>query len=245
MMAALLSMSVSAAEIKVLASGAFRAAYNALLPGFEKSSGHTVVTTSGGSVAGPPTSIPNRLRRGESYDMVILAGEPLDELAREGLLVQPSRTDLARSTIGVAVRAGAVRPDISTPDAVKRLLLAAKSVAFSSSASGVSLIGLFERMGIAAEMKAKSLQVSSGPVAAAVARGEAEIGFQQISEILPVKGIDYIGPLPDAIQEVTVFAGALTHNAGQPDAARALLRYLSAPESAEIVRQSGMLPMGR
>ena len=229
-----------AAEIKVLASGAFRAAYLALLPGFEKATGHKVITTSGGSMGSAPTTIPNRMRRGEVYDLVIMASEGLDELAREGYIVVDSRTGLARSTIGVAVRAGAPKPGIATPDDVKRMLLNAKSVAFSSSASGVYLTGLFERMGIGAEMKAKSKQVSGEPVAAVVARGEAEIGFQQISEILPVKGVDLVGPLPDEIQEVTIFAAGITANASQSAAAHELIRYLAAPANAGAIRRSGM-----
>ena len=233
----------TAAEIKVLASSAFRSAYAELIPGFEKATGHKVLTTSGGSMGSAPTTIPNRMKRGEIYDVVIMAGDGLYDLTRNGNIMADSRTELARSTIGVAVRMGATKPDISTPDAVKHALLSAKSVAFSSGASGVYLLGLFERMGIAAEMKAKSKQVSGEPVAAVVARGEAEIGFQQVSEILPVKGVDYVGPLPNAIQEVTIFAAGITFDALQPQAARALVRYLAAPENAETIRKTGMLPM--
>lgn len=232
-----------AAQIQVLASGAFRAAYLALVPGFEKATGHKVITTSGGSMGSAPTTIPNRMRRGEVYDLVIMASEGLDELAREGYIVVDSRTGLARSTIGVAVRTGAPKPGIATPDDVKRMLLNAKSVAFSSSASGVYLARLFERMGIGAEMKARSKQVSGEPVAAVVARGEAEIGFQQISEILPVKGVDLVGPLPDEIQEVTIFAAGIATNASQSAAALELIRFLAAPANADAIRRSGMSPL--
>lgn len=232
-----------AAQIQVLASGAFRAAYLALVPGFEKATGHKVITTSGGSMGSAPTTIPNRMRRGEVYDLVIMASEGLDELAREGYIVDDSRTGLARSTIGVAVRTGAPRPGIATPNDVRRMLLNAKSVAFSSSASGVYLTGLFDRMGIGAEMKARSKQVSGEPVAAVVARGEAEIGFQQISEILPVKGVDLVGPLPDEIQEVTIFAAGIAANATQSAAALALIRFLAAPANADVIRRSGMSPL--
>jgi molybdate transport system substrate-binding protein len=233
----------NAAEIKVLASGAFRAAYLALAPGFERASGHKVESTWGGSMGSAPTTIPNRLQRGEVYDVVIMAGDALDDLIRQGRVAAGSRVDLARSMIGVAVRKGAHKPDISSVEALKRALTQAKSVAFSSSASGVYLIGLFERMGVGDMMKAKSRQVSGEPVGAFVARGEVELGFQQISELLPVEGIDYAGPLPAEVQEVTIFSGGVGANARQVEAARALLKYLSAPANADAIRNSGMAPM--
>jgi molybdate transport system substrate-binding protein len=233
----------NAAEIKVLASGGFRAAYLALAPGFESASGHKVVSTWGGSMGSAPTTIPNRLQRGEVYDVVIMAGDGLDDLIRQGKVAAGSRVDLARSMIGVAVRAGAPKPDMGSVDAVKRALTQAKSVAFSSSASGVYLSGLFERLGIGDMIKAKRKPVVGEPVAAVVARGEAEIGFQQISELLPVPGIDYVGPLPAEIQEVTIFSGGIAANASQADAARALLKYLAAPTHAAAIKKSGMDPM--
>lgn len=234
---------VNAAEVKVLASGGFRAAYLALAPGFESTTGYKLVSTWGGSMGSAPTTIPNRLQRGEVYDVVILAAGGLDDLVREGKVAAGSRVDLARSMIGVAVRAGAPRPDIGSVDTVKRALAQAKSVAFSSSASGVYLVGLFERLGIGGMMKAKSKQVSGEPVGEVIARGDAEIGFQQISELLPVKGIDYVGPLPAEIQEVTIFSGGIAANAPQAAAARALLKYLAAPANAAVVEKTGMKPM--
>ena len=232
----------NAAEIKVLASGGFRSAYLDLIPEFERSSGHKVVSTWGGSMGSAPTTIPNRMQRGEATDVVIMAGAGLDDLIGQGKVASGSRVDLARSTIGIAVRAGAPKPDIGSVAAVKQALTQAKSVAFSSSASGVYLIGLFERMGIGDAMKSKSRQVSGEPVAAVVARGEAEIGFQQISELLPVKGIDYVGLLPAEIQEVTVFFAGIATNAVQAEAARALIKYLSAPAAAAVIKKSGMEP---
>jgi molybdate transport system substrate-binding protein len=233
----------NAAEIKVLASGGFRAAYLALAPGFERASGHKVESTWGGSMGSAPTTIPNRLQRGEVFDVVIMARDGLADLARQGKVTANSQTDLARSMIGVAVRAGAPVPDISTVDAFKRTLTQAQTVSFSSSASGVYLIGLFERLGMGAMMKRKSKQASREPVGELIARGDADIGFQQISELLPVKGITYVGPLPAEIQEVTVFSGGIAANAPQADAARALLKYLSDPANAAIIRNSGMEPM--
>lgn len=238
-----LSAAAQAAEIQVLASGGFRAAYLALAPGFEAASAHKLVSTWGGSMGSAPTTIPNRLQRGEVYDVVIMAAEGLDDLIRQGKVAAGSRVDLARSMIGVAVRAGAAKPDIATVDALKRALTQAKSVAFSSSASGVYLAGLFERMGIGDMIKAKRTPVVGEPVAAVVARGEAEIGFQQVSELLPVPGITFVGPLPDEIQEVTIFSAGIAANATQPQAARALIQYLSAPANASAITRSGMSPM--
>jgi len=227
-------------EIKVLASGGFRAAYLALAPGFEVASGHKVVSIWGGSMGSAPTTIPSRLQRGEVYDVIIMAREGLDELIRQGKVIAGSRVDLARSMIGMAVRAGAPSPDISSMDAFKHTLAQAQSVAFSSSASGVYLMGLFERLGIGEQMKAKSRQVSGEPVGEVLARGDAQIGFQQVSELLPVKGIEFVGTLPAELQEITVFSGGIGASAPQADAGRALLTYLVAPANAAAVSASGM-----
>ena len=232
----------TAAEINVLASGGFRAAYLTLIPDFESTTGYQVVSTWGGSMGSAPTSIPNRLLSGETYDVVIMAGDGLDDLIRQGKVVDGSRVDLARSLIGVAVRAGAHKPEIGSADAVKRALTQAKSVAFSNSASGVYLISLFERMGIGEMMKAKRKEGPGEPVAAVVARGEAEIGFQQVSELLPVPGIDYVGPLPAEIQKVTIFAAGIPASARQPEAARALIEFLSEPAAAAAIGESGLEP---
>lgn len=233
----------TAAAIKVLASGGFRAAYLALAPGFERDSGHKVESIWGGSMGSAPTTIPNRLQRGEVYDVVIMAREGLDQLIREGMVAAGSRVDLARSMIGAAVRAGAPKPDLGSVDALKRALTQAQSVAYSSSASGVYLQGLFERLGLGEMMKAKGRQVSGDPVGAFLARGEVELGFQQISELLPVQGIDFVGPLPADVQEVTIFSGGVGSAAPRAEAARALLRYLASPANAAIVKNSGMMPM--
>ena len=214
----------------------------ALVPGFESASGHKVLTAWGSSVAGAPTSIPNRLAAGEPVDLVIMAGDGLDRLIGEGRIVAGSRVDLARSGIGVAVRAGAPRPDLSSADAFMRALRQAKSVAHSSSASGIYLKGLFQRLGLYDTLGDRIRQVEGEPVGSVVARGEAEIGFQQVSELLPVPGIDYVGPLPPEIQQFTVFAAGIAAHAREPDAARALIAYLTAPAAAPLIRQSGMEP---
>jgi molybdate transport system substrate-binding protein len=229
----------NAAEVKVLASGGFRAAYLALLPGFEEMTGHKIVTEWGASIGSSHNSIPNRLQRGEVADVLILSGDSLDQLTKQGKVIVGSRVDLANSTIGVAVRAGTAKPDISSVDALKRAVLEAKSIAYSSSASGVYLRGLFERLGIANDI---NVRVADEPVGAVVARGEAKLGFQQISELLPVPGIDFIGPLPEEIQEVTVFSAGIAAAAKEPDAAEAFIKFLSAPESAPLIKRTGMDP---
>jgi molybdate transport system substrate-binding protein len=230
-------------EIRVMTSGAFTAAFLELTPAFERATRNTIATTYGGSMGSAPDAIPNRLRRGEPADVVIMAAEALDDLIRQGKVVAGSRVDLVRSSIGMAVRAGAPRPDISSVDALKRTLLQAKSIAYSSSASGVYLsTELFQRLGIADQIRAKSKRIDSGPVGAAVARGEAEIGFQQMSELLPVPGIDYVGPLPPGAQRVTVFAAGVAAGARAPAAARALITFLASPAADSALRKSGLEP---
>ena|SRR5437773_5568955 len=239
-----LAGTAAADEIKVMTSGGFTAALTELTPAFERATGHTVVTTYGASLGGAPDSIPSRLRRGEPADVVILASEALDDLVGQGRVVAGSRVDLARSSIGMAVRAGAPKPDISSVDALKHALLQAKSIAYSASASGVYLsTELFQRLGIAAEVAGKSRRIESERVATIVARGDAEIGFQQISELLPVAGIDYVGPLPPEVQRVTVFSAGVAAGATTPDAARALITFLASAAGAPAITKSGMEPM--
>jgi molybdate transport system substrate-binding protein len=229
-------------EIKVFASGGFKAAYLALVPGFERASGPRVMTTWGSSVAGAPTSIPGRLASGEPVDLVIMAGDGLDRLIGEGRIAAGSRVDLGRSGIGVAVRVGAPRPDIGSADALVRALAQAKSIAHSSSASGIYLKDLFRQLGLADALGDRIRQVEGEPVGSVVARGEAEIGFQQVSELLPVPGIDFVGPLPPEMQHYTVFAAGIAAHARAPDGARALVAFLRAPAAAPLIRQSGMEP---
>jgi molybdate transport system substrate-binding protein len=234
----------AAEEIKVLTSGAFTAAYLEVIPEFERSTGNKIVTAYGASMGNAPDSIPSRLDRGEPVDVVILADSALDELIKRGKVIAGSRVDLVRSSIGMAVRAGATKPDISTLDALKRTLLQAKSIAYSASASGVYLShDLFPRLGIEAEIQQKCQRIPSGPVGVAVARGDAEIGFQQISELLPVPGIDYVGPLPPEAQKVTIFSAGIAVGARQPDAARALIKYLASPAVVPAIKKSGLEPV--
>ena len=236
--ALLLSAAAEAAEIKVLASGALREVWAELVPQFEKASGHKVVATFGAT--GP---MAKRVADGESFDLVIMGQEGIDELVRLNKLVPGTRVGLAKSGVGVAVKAGAPKPDISSAEAVKKAVLAAKSLAFSAGASGVYLMRLFEKMGIADAVKAKTATVKSGEyVGNVVARGDAELGFQQVSELVHIKGIEYLGELPAEIQNVTVFTGGVPLNAKNPDGRKALSGFLSAPATTPVKKKHGLDP---
>jgi ABC-type molybdate transport system substrate-binding protein len=229
---------VAPAEIKVIASNAVKEALAELAPGFEKTTGHKVTTIWGGTL-----DITQRIRDGEVVDVVILAAPRIDDFIKQGRLKAGSRVDIARSGIGVAVRAGARKPDISSGAALRTLLLAAKSVVLSSGPSSVYLAELFQKMGIADAIKSKVIQIGPGlPVGMAVARGEGEIGFTQVSELLSAEGIAYVGPLPADVQHITVFSAGIHAAAPAPDAARALLKFLSGPHAAAVIRRSGMEP---
>ncbi len=234
----------NAADVNVMISGGFSAALRDLAPDFERATGNHVVMISGPSMGNTPQAIPARLERGEQADVVIMVGYALDGLIKQGRVAADSRVDLARSRIGMAVRAGAPKPDISTVDAFKNTLLAAKSITYSDSASGVYLsTELFSRLGIADQLKSKSTMIPADPVGNVVARGDAEIGFQQISELLPVAGIDVVGPIPAELQKITTFSGGLVTGAQHADAGKALLAFLRAPAGAAAVVRSGMEPI--
>ena len=229
--------------IRVIVSGAFRAAYLALIPAFEQTSGHKVTTVFGGSMGNAPTAIPARLQNGEAADLVILAADALHPLIEQGLIRAGSRVDLVRSGLGVAVRAGAAVPDIGSVEAFKRTLLAARSIAFSTSASGVYVSELFRRLGIADAIRSRLKQVQGEPVGAVVARGDAEIGFQQVSELKPVRGIELVGPLAAELQAHAIFSAAIPAHAQQPEAAQALVAYLTSDAAAPAIRESGLEPL--
>ena len=241
----LLAAPASGEQVRVMTAGGMAAAHLALAPQFERASGHTVVTDATSTGIGRD-SIASRVRRGEPVDVLILARDALDELIREGRVVAASRVDLARSSIGMAVRKGAPKPDISSVDALKRALLQAKSIAYSAQVSGVYLsTELFPRLGIVDDVMKKSKRVDVGRVGTVIARGEAEIGFQQISELLEVPGIDYVGPLPAEVQRVTVFSAGVAAGARNPDAARALIEFLTSPRGIDTMVKSGLDPISR
>jgi len=236
----LLQAQTQVREVVVMTSGTFTAAHLELAPEFERSA-MTKVSTATTSMGVGADSIPSRLKRGDPADVVIVNADSLDDLIKEGLIVANSRVDLARSRIGMAVRAGARKPDISSLDALKRALLEAKSVALSSSVSGdYFTTNLFPRLGIAEQMAGKTRRSGNERVGALIARGDAEIGFQQMSELLPEKGIDVVGPLPSEVQRVTVFAAGVAANSKHPDAARAYIRYLASAAAAASIAKTGL-----
>lgn len=222
--------------IDVLSSIATKEAYLELVPKFERESSHKVATTWAGTV-----DIMKRMAAGEVHDLVIISSTEFDELIRQGRIAPGSRVDIAKSGIGVAVRSGAPRPDIGSAEALKRALLAAKTVGYTSGPSGVYMGQLIERMGIAADIKPKFRSVpSGGTIGTIVASGDCEIGFQQVSELVHIKGVDMIGPLPPEIQRVTVFATGIHVKARHPEAAKALVRFLTAPQAHPVIKAAGL-----
>ena len=246
--ALLITSAAYAADVNVLLSAGFGEAYSQLAPAFERASGNRLVTTRGPSMGDSPESIPARIKRGEAVDVVIMVGASIDELGRQGLVRAGSKVDLARSQIGMVVRAGAAKPDIGNVEAFRRALLDAKSIAFSDSASGIYLsTTLFAKLGVADQVAGKSRKIkgppSGEPVAAVVARGEAEIGFQQVSELLHVPGVSFVGPIPAELQQDTFFSAAIATAVRQPGAADALIRFLASPEAAPAILKSGLAPL--
>ncbi len=240
----LFAQTSTAADIHVVSSGGFTAAYNQLVPLYEQASQNKVATAYGASIGTAPDAIPSRLARGEQFDIVILADSALDDLIRQGKVVPGSRVDLARSIIGMSVRKGTPKPDISTVDALRQTLLNAKSIAYSASASGTYLsTELFQRLGVAEQVKDKAKKIFSERVGTVVERGDAEIGFQQVSELLPFKALDFVGPLPQEVQQTIFFSAGIATGAKNPEAAQHLIRYLASPAAAPIVRRTGMDPV--
>jgi molybdate transport system substrate-binding protein len=243
--AVLAGVVAEARELKVMTSGAFTAAYLDLEPTLERALGETL-TTLAITMGTGPDYIPTRLQRGEDADVVIVADAALEQMLQGGLVVAKSKVPLARSAIGMVVRAGAPKPDISSVDALRTALVNARSIAYSASVSGDYLVTeLFPRLGVAEQVKEKSRRIERERVAAVVARGEAELGFQQISELLPVPGVDYVGPLPAEVQRITVFsAGVIVHSKNQ-SAANALIAFLASPKARDAIKRSGLEPIAR
>jgi molybdate transport system substrate-binding protein len=225
-------------------SGGFTAAYLELLPSFQRLTQLQVTTSYGPSMGTAPEAIPVRMARGEPVDVVIMVGYALDDLIKQGKVIPDSRVDLARSRIGVAVRAGAPRPDISSVAGLTQALLEAKSIAYSDSASGVYVsTQLFQRLGIADQVSSKSREIKSERVGNIIARGEAEIGFQQVSELLPIPGIEFLGPIPDDVQKVTMFSAGIAATTQHLESARSLVRFLASPDATAAIKASGLEPV--
>jgi len=246
----LVPTSASAADLQVMISAGFYGVYAELAERFERATGHRLITTRGPSMGDSPEAIPARLARGEAADVVIMSGSAADVLSIGGLVRAGSKVDLALSQIGMVVPSGVAPPDISTVEAFRRTLLAADSIGHSDSASGTYLSTvLFAQLGIEDQVAGKSRSVrgppSGEPVAAVVARGEVAIGFQQVSELIHVPGVTFVGAIPTELQLDTTFAGAITTAAQQPDAALALLRFLSSPEWDPMLVEAGLTPPER
>jgi molybdate transport system substrate-binding protein len=227
-----------AAEIRVLSTQATEQAYRELVPQFEAATGHKVSTIFTGTL-----DAQKRLAAGEAYDLIIMAAPAIDDNIKSGRIVAGGRVDLAKSGVGVAVRAGAPKPDIGTTAALKRTLMAAKSIGYSTGPSGVYVAGLFKRLGVADAIAGKLKQTPTGVfVGTLVASGEAEIGFQQVSELSTFPGIDFVGPLPADVQETTVFSAGIATAARNAEAVRAWVKFLTGPQAAAAYRKRGLEP---
>jgi molybdate transport system substrate-binding protein len=229
---------VQAEELKLIAANAVKGSILPVIEAFQKTSGHKVLAEWSGT-----EGVAKRINDGEIFDVVIIAAPNIDKLARDGKLVPGARTDFARSGVGVAVRNGVTKPDVSSSEAIKRAVLEAKSIAYSTGPSGAYIVELFQKMGISEQIKDRVKQPPSGvQVGEMVARGEADLGFQQISELISVKGIDYLGPLPAETQQITVYSAGLHAAAPAPEAAKAFMKALTGPEAATAIKKSGMDP---
>jgi molybdate transport system substrate-binding protein len=227
-----------AAEIKVLSTQATEQSYRELVPQFERASGHKVTTIFTGTL-----DADKRLAAGETYDLLIMSAPSIDEHLKDGKLVAGSRVDLAKSGVAVGVKAGAAKPDISSVDALKKTVLAAKSIGYSTGPSGNIVMRLFERLGVLEQIKPKLKQTATGVfVGSIIASGEVEVGFQQVSELSQYAGVDYVGPLPEAVQEYTTFSSGIIRGTKQDEPARALVRFLTSKEAAPVYRKRGMEP---
>lgn len=228
----------SAAEITVLCSNGIKEVLVELAPQFERATGNKISIKYDSTAA-----ILNQIKTGTRPDLVILTAEAIDDLVRQGKVAANGRVDLARSGMGIAMRSGARKPDISSVDALKKTLLAAKSFALTKNGvSGVYFLGVFEQLGIASQMKTKTILVETGPVGTLIARGEAELGIQQISEILPVPGVELAGPLPPPLQKTTTFSAGVWAIPKESEAAKALVEFLSAEAAKPVIKKKGMEP---
>jgi molybdate transport system substrate-binding protein len=232
-----------AAEIDAMITTAMKAAIEEIVPPFERASGHMLRV-----VYGPSGGLARRFNRGEPADLIVVDGKVLDELIKQGK-VAPGRTDVARTGIGIAVRKGAPKPDVSSADALRRALLAAKSIGHTAPAGGgvtaAHIIGVFEKLGIAAEVTPKVKLAAGGPngrVSVLVSSGEAEIGLQQVSELMSNPEVEVIGMLPAELQQITIYSAGVTANAREAEAAKSLIKALTTPSAAPIYKAKGLDP---
>lgn len=233
-----LSTGLQAADIRVMSTNGVKSVLEELVPQFEKATSYKLSIR-----YAPAADLKGLIEKGEAFDVAILTAAAIDDLIRQGKLAAPTRADIARSGAGVAIRKGAPQPDITTPDAFKRTLLAAKSVAYvGTGATGAEVRKIFERFGIANEMKAKTKLLSGISAAAAVARGEAELGFSQVSELMGIDGAELLGPFPPGFEVQTVFPAAVGTGAREPAAGQALIKFLTAAAAAPVIRSKGMEP---
>lgn len=230
-----------AEQLNVMTSGGFTAAYKILGPKFAAATGNTLDTQLGPSMGKAPEAIPNRLARGEHADVVIMVGYALDDLIKQGKVDPASRVELADSRIGLVVREGAPKPNISSVESLKKTLLDAQSVAYSDSASGVYIEKeLFKKLNVEDQLKPKAKMIPKIPVGSVVATGDYQLGFQQVSELLPVPGVTFVGKIPESVQSVTRFAAGIPVGAQHPKEAKALLDYLAAPAAQADVQATGL-----
>lgn len=235
------STAARADELTVMTSGGFTAAYQLLGPQYAAASGNTLHTVLGPSMGKAPEAIPNRLDRGEHADVVIMVGYALDELIKQGKVDPASRVELADSRIGMVVKQGAEKPLIDTDAQLKDVLLKASSIAYSDSASGVYIQNqLFKKLGVQQQVGPKGKMIERVPVASLVAKGEYQLGFQQVAELLPVPGVSFVGKIPENVQSVTRFAAGIPRNAEHPQQGKALLDYLSSAKVQAQVQSTGL-----
>ncbi len=227
---------MSSSPLKLLSSMATRELLNELVVQYQRSAGQAVICEAAGGV-----DVAKRVRAGESVDVVVLSSTAIDSLIAAGSLLPDSRIDLVRSGVSIAVRAGAARPDVSSAPAVRSAVLAARTLSYSTGPSGVYLEKLFERWGILEQIRSRIVVPPPGvPVGSLIANGTVELGFQQLSELMTLPGIDVLGPLPADIQTITVFSGGISSGCTRPEAARALLNYMASPAVTEMKSRFGM-----
>jgi molybdate transport system substrate-binding protein len=233
-----------AAELQAMVSGALAGAFRDLVPRFERTSGHRVVIAWGPSSGISPDAIPVRLESGEKPDMLIMVEASFDNLAAQGKFLAGERKAFALSRIGVGVKSGSAKPSVGSVDTLRQTLLNARSVGYSEGASGVYVATeLLIRLGIAEEVMPKARKITGELVGHAIARGEVEIGLQQISELKTVPGVDYAGPLPEAVQKASVMVAAIALHAQEPEAAKAFISFLTSADAASILEKSGLDPV--